>query len=520
MNFWSKLTKTKSPQLIVDEASHGSKLKKSLGVLDLIAFGIGATIGSGIFALVGQAAAGSNALIVQSSNILNTPLVNLFLHMSAGRLPAGPSIVISFVLAAIACGFAALCYAELASMIPISGSAYTYAYASLGQFAAWVIGWNLILEYVVGNIAVSISWSQHFINVLLELFNIKMPLFLTTNLTDAMIKLKAIEGHHELANAYSSINLPVVFGHPIAFNLPALAIVTVITIILVLGVQESATINKIILAVTILAILYFIGYGSTQINPSNWQPFAPGGVSGILSASAIVFFSFIGFDAVSSMAEETKNPQRNLPLGMIGSLAVCTIIYSLVAIVLTGMKPFSTFTNDAAPLASAMNICHNHFGSLLISLGALSSMTSVLLVFQLGLPRIIMVIARDGLLPAFLAKLHDRFKTPHVSTILMGLVIAFYAITMDIGDAAELTNIGTLFVFALVCLGVLILRKSANNTTRGFTCPMVPVIPVLGILTCSLLMLSLSAKTWLYYCIYLILGIIVYFAYGYRKNQD
>ncbi len=515
---WSKLIQTKSPDLMVDEASHSGKLKQSLDIIDLIAFGIGATIGSGIFALVGQAAAGTSLIMATTHNWLNTPVVNQLLHVSFGRAPAGPSIVLSFVLAAIACGFAALCYAELASMIPVSGSAYTYAYASLGQFAAWVIGWNLILEYVVGNIAVSISWSEHFIKLIYELFSFKLPLYLTTNLNDANLKIKAILDNHELRSCYSSIDLPTIFGFHIAFNLPALVIVSIITLILVLGVKESAIANKIILSITITAILYFIFYGATQINTHNWFPFAPGGVSGILGGAGIVFFSFIGFDAVSSMAEETKNPQRDLPLGMIGALSICTIIYSLVALVLTGIKPYSSYVGDSAPLASAMILCHNHLGNLLISIGALSSMTSVLLVFQLGLPRIVMVIARDGLVPKVFAQLHPKFKTPYLSTILMGVVVAGFAIFMDIGDAAELTNIGTLFVFALVCLGVLILRKTAKQVKRGFHCPFVPLIPVLGMLTCFLLMLSLQAKVWIYYLIYLVFGVVIYFSYGFKKS--
>lgn len=510
----------KSPKTLVDEASaDGRAMHKHLSAFDLVAFGVGATIGSGIFALTGTAAAGQ---VEGARDLLSTPLTNFILGAALGREGAGPAIVVSFLVAALACGFAALCYAELASMIPVSGSAYTFAYAGLGEVVAWIIGWDLILEYAVGNIAVAVSWSDHFLHFYHGLTGGGLPLWLTTDsATAALRQSMLLAGPHGSPQAvlYSNLDLPMLFGHPFALNLPAFLIVAFITWVLVIGIKESAMANSLAVAVKVVVVIFFIIYGSTLIKPGNWVPFAPNGLVGIMGGAAIVFFSFIGFDAVSSCAEETKNPQRDMPIGMIGSLILCTILYVLVSLVLTGILPYQKYLNDAAPVATALAVGGAPWAHLLVSVGALAGMTSVLLVFQLGQPRIFMAMARDGLLPKFFGSLHKRYRTPYVPTILTGAFVGFASLFTDISWAAELTNIGTLAAFIIVCLGVLCLRRSAASDHRPFKCPLVPLVPLLGVVFCFVLMLSLPLITWIRFVVWMALGALIYFMYGYRKSS-
>lgn len=518
MSFVGKLFRTKSSRLLIEEAGHPEhQMKKTLGAFDLVAFGVGATIGSGIFALAGTACAGSPAQT--AGHWLSTPLINFFMGSTMGRDPAGPALVISFIVAAIACAFAALCYAELAAMIPVSGSAYTFAYASLGELTAWLIGWNLVLEYAVGNIAVAVSWSDHFLHFIHGMFGAKVPMWLTTDTKTALNRLATLPADNLQWQFYSSTELSNLFGHQFALNIPAFVIVALITWILILGIQESAKVNAIAVIIKVVVVLFFIIFGSFYVNPNNWIPFAPGGWTGIMGGAAIVFFSFIGFDAVSSTAEETKNPQRDMPIGMMGSLAICTLLYGGVSLVLTGIMRYSEYANDAAPVASALAFTGQAWAHVLISVGALAGMTSVLLVFQLGQPRIFMAMARDGLMPAVFAKIHPKFKTPLMPTLFTGLIVGLASMFVDIGDAAELTNIGTLSAFIIVCVGVLVLRKTQPEHVRPFKCPLVPWFPLAGIIFCFYLMLSLPVMTWIRFFVWMAVGILIYFAYGFRKSR-
>ncbi len=513
----SPLLKTKSPDLLIREAEAPERqMKRSLSALDLTALGIGAIIGAGIFALTGTAAAGQSF-----QTRLETPVINFisaFLTGSAvelGRPGAGPAIMLSFVVAATACAFAALCYAELAAMIPISGSAYTYAYATLGEIIAWIIGWDLILEYAVGNMAVASSWSGYFVKLLYSLFNVKLPLWA---ITDYRTALDAIERGGDALQYYSSASLPTIAGHAIAVNLPALLIVLLLTVLLVYGIKESARANTTAVILKTSIVIFFIAFGAFYVKPNNWHPFTPHGFTGVLSGAAIVFFAFIGFDAVSTTAEETRNPQRDLPIGMIASLIICTILYVLVSGVLTGMKHYTAFVSDSAAIATAVEVSGKPWVQAVISAGALAGMTSVLLVFQLGQPRIFMAMARDGLLPRYFSKIHSRFRTPHITTIWTGIVVGVVAMVTDIGSLADLTNIGTLFAFILVSLGVIALRRSAPERKRPFRVPLVPLFPLLGVLFCFVLMLSLPVLTWLRFLVWLGIGLIIYFSYGVRHS--
>jgi len=513
------LFSTKSPELLMREAAAPERqMKRSLTALDLTALGIGAIIGSGIFALTGTAAAGESAAGNASS--MTTPVINFIqswlTHAPTvlGRPGAGPAVVFSFVVAAIACGFAALCYAELAAMIPVSGSAYTYSYATLGEIVAWIIGWDLILEYAVGNMAVAVGWSGYFVKLCGSLFGIRFPLWAVT---DHKTASEIVAKGGDALQGYSSTTLPVVAGHPFAINLPAFLIVAAVTVLLIYGIRESARTNTTIVILKVAVVVFFISFGAFMVNPTNWHPFVPNGFAGVMSGAAIVFFAFIGFDAVSTTAEETRNPQRDLPIGMIASLIICTLLYVLMSGVLTGIKKYTVYLGDSAAVATAF--ASKPWAQALVSAGALAGMTSVLLVFQLGQPRIFMAMARDGLLPEYFAKIHSRFRTPYITTIWTGIVVGGVAMLSDIGSLADLTNIGTLFAFVLVCLGVIVLRRKDRNRPRPFRVPMVPVFPLLGVLFCAVLMLSLPILTWIRFFVWLALGMLIYFLYSVRHSR-
>src|SRR5213079_1191802 len=492
----SQLLRTKSPEhLMAEAAAPERQMKRALGPFALTCIGIGAIIGTGIFALAGTAAAGEQAHAIGS--IWKTPVLNFFQSwithapLVFGRPGAGPAVMLSFVVAAIACGFAALCYAELASMIPVSGSAYTYSYATLGEIIAWVIGWDLILEYAVGNMAVAVGWSGYFVKLCGSLFGLKFPLWLVSDYRTASDLLST--GGEALKN-YSSTTLPVIAGHPIALDLPAVLIVAAVTVLLIYGIRESARTNTAIVITKVAVVVFVIAFGAFMVHPTNWHPFLPKGIGGMMSGAAIVFFAFIGFDAVSTTAEETRNPQRDMPIGIIASLIICTLLYVLMAAVLTGMRKYTTYFGDSAAVATAF--AGRPWAQALISAGALAGLTSVLLVFQLGQPRIFMAMARDGLLPQYFAKIHPRFRTPYITTIWTGVAVGGVAMLTDIGSLADLTNIGTLFAFVLVCLGVLVLRRTNATRPRPFRVPMVPLFPILGVILCATLMLSLPLETW------------------------
>jgi APA family basic amino acid/polyamine antiporter len=512
----TNLFRKKSPDALMAEAAAPERqLKRTLGAFDLTCIGIGAIIGTGIFALIGTAISGQTF-----PTRIETPVLNFIQawlsggEVVLGRAGAGPAITISLFVAALACGFAALCYAELASMIPVSGSAYTYSYATLGELIAWIIGWDLILEYAVGNMAVAVGWSGYFVALCGSAFGLKFPLWLVNDhrtATDILAK------GGDALGAYSSTTLPVIAGHSIAFNLPALLIVVAVTILLIYGIRESAKTNTIIVVIKVAVVVFFISFGAFMVHPTNWHPYVPNGFAGVMGGAAIIFFAFIGFDAVSTTAEETKNPQRDMPIGIIASLIICTVLYVLMGMVLTGIKKYSVYLGD--PAAAATAFASQPWAQALVSAGALAGMTSVLLVFQLGQPRIFMAMARDGLLPQYFAKVHPRFRTPYVTTIWTGVIVGGVAMLVDIGALSELTNIGTLFAFILVCIGVVILRRTDAARPRPFRVPLVPVFPIVGVVFCFSLMLSLPVITWLRFFAWLAIGLLIYFLYSVRHSK-
>jgi basic amino acid/polyamine antiporter, APA family len=492
-------------KLISDADNPTHRLKKSLGPWSLTALGIGAIIGSGIFVLTGTAAAGEH---FEAPSILHAQVMDLLVNflrtgttagaLLHGRPPAGPSIAISFLLVAVACSFAGLCYAELASMIPIAGSAYTYSYATLGEIFAWIIGWDLILEYVVSNVAVAVGFSGY-ANAQLAAFGISLP---------QKWAVPVFAGGH-WTGAY--------------FNLPGFLIVFILTLLLVRGVRESAKANNIMVMVKIGAILTFLVVGGLLVNKANWTPFAPSGFAGIVTGGAIVFFTYIGFDSVSTAAEECKNPQHDLPFGIIASLIVCTVLYIGVAVVLLGMMKYTTFASGPAadaPVAYALQQlgAHRIFRSIII-LGALMGMISSLLVFQYGQARIWYAMSRDGLLPKLFSAVHPKFKTPHWSTWIACFAVGIPAGLVDIGDAADLSNIGTLFAFVLVSLGVILLRRRQPDRKRAFRVPFVPWFPLMSILLCGGLMTGLTVITWLRFVIWLGLGLCIYIFYSRHHSE-
>ncbi|MDK3023360.1 amino acid permease [Cupriavidus taiwanensis] len=437
-------------------------LKKVLGPVDLVLMGIGAIIGTGIFVLTGT-----------------------------GALTAGPALTVSFVIAALACGFAALCYAEFASAIPVSGSIYTYSYATLGEIVAWMIGWDLLLEYGLATSAVSVGWSGYF-QSLMAGFGMKLP-----------AALSAAPG-----------SVP---GVQTVLNLPACLIMLAITWVVSYGVRESARVNNLMVAVKIGVVLLFIAVGVWHVQPANWQPFAPFGFAGIFNAAALVFFAFIGFDAVTSAAEEVRNPRRDLPIGIIGSLAVCTVLYVVVAAIMTGIVPFARFAGVDHPVSLALQFAGENWVAGFVDLGAILGMTTVILVMTYGQTRVIFAMSRDGLLPERLSSVHPVHATPYFATWTVGIVFAAIAAFVPLNVLAELINIGTLAAFTLISVAVLVLRKTRPELPRAFRCPGVPVVPLLSIGFCLFLMAHLQALTWIAFLVWLAVGLVIYFAYA-RRN--
>ena len=462
-------------ELLAETRESGHTLKKTLRVWDLIALGIGCIIGVGIFVLPGIEAARH----------------------------AGPGIILSFAIACVACACSAICYAELAAMIPVAGSAYTYGYATLGELPAWIIGWDLLLEYMVAACLVSIGWSAYFVNLfnnILRPWNIALPASLTNaplDWSDTLLKF---------VRTGAVINVPAIF------------IIGLLVLLLVRGIRESSRVNMIIVIVKISVIVFFIVLAAWHIKPSNWTPFMPFGFGGVMTAAAIVFLAFAGFDAVSTAAEEAVNPQRDMPIGIIGSLVVASVLYISVSAIMTGVVPYHKL-GVPDPVALVLNELKMPWASIIVSLGAMAGITSVLLVLLLGQPRILFAMSRDGLLPPLLSKVHRKYQTPHMTTILTGIIVAVASALLPIRVVAELCSIGTLFAFVIVCLGVIALRYSRPDMVRPFKVPFFPVLPALGALLCSYLMINLPATAWNRFVIWLALGLLIFFFYGRRHSR-
>ncbi len=494
----SQLFRTKSIDALVAAADEpGARLKRTLGLWSLIALGIGSVIGSGIFTLTGTAAAGETFTV---KSILKAPVLDLILHGpnavgTFGRPGAGPGIVVSFLLVALACGLAGLCYAELASMIPIAGSAYTYCYATLGEIFAWIIGWDLILEYAVSNMAVAVGFSAYFNDMLDNLLGFHLP---------AIISGPTFNDNLDPTGAW--------------FNVPAFLVVMALTWVLVRGIKESSNANNGMVVLKLIVILAFIFGAAHAIKPGNWHPFFPTGSTGVLTGAAVVFFTYIGFDSVSTAAEECNNPQRDLPRGILWTLVICGILYAGVALVLTGIAPYKTLAN-AAPVANALKALGMDQLRLIVTAGALIGMISSLLVFQYGQARVWFAMSRDRLLPDAFSKVHPKFRTPYVGTWVAAFLVGIPSGLLDIGTLADLTNIGTLFAFMIVAAGVLILRKRQPERTRSFRVPWSPAVPILSMLCCFVLMLSLPLETWIRFFVWLGIGMVIYFFYG-KKRAD
>ncbi|WP_328595409.1 MULTISPECIES: amino acid permease [Rugamonas] len=457
------LFRTKNLDDMIANSRKPGGLAKVLGPFDLILMGIGAIVGTGIFVLTGT-----------------------------GAVTAGPALTLSFVVAAIACGFAALCYAEFASTVPVAGSIYTYTYATLGELAAWMIGWDLLLEYGLATSAVSVGWSGYF-QSLISGFGINLPVELTA-------APGAIPGVHTL------------------INLPALCIMLVLTAMLSWGVRESARLNNIMVAIKVGVVLLFIFVGARHVEPANWKPFMPFGYNGMLSAAALVFFAFIGFDAVTSAAEEVKRPERDLPIGIIGSLAACTVLYVVVSAIMTGIVPYQQYLGIDHPVSLALKHAGENWFAGFVDLGAILGMTTVILVMAYGQTRIIFAMSRDGLLPKALSTVHPRFHTPFLATWMVGIVFGLIAAVVPLNVLTELINIGTLAAFSLVSIAVVIMRKKRPDLKRAFRCPGVPVIPALAVIFCVMLMTYLSWFTWVAFAVWLVLGLGIYFGYARSRS--
>ncbi|HMA92393.1 MAG TPA: amino acid permease [Polyangiaceae bacterium] len=478
MGLWSKKSLSTLTSEATDEGHH--TLKRVLSATNLTMLGVGGIIGAGIFVLTGTAAAKC----------------------------AGPAIVLSFILAGFGCLFAGLCYAELAAMIPVAGSAYTYAYATLGEFIAWIIGWDLILEYLFGAATVAVGWSGYLVAFLKEL-GIQLP----THLTQA--PLTVVGAHDVVANPGGFLNVP------------AMLIIALMTTLLVVGIHESARFNNLIVIVKVAIVCAVIGFGFAHVKPENWHPFIPAptgqfaqfGVFGIIRGAGVVFFAYIGFDAVSTAAQEAKNPQRDMPIGILASLGVCTVLYVLMALVMTGMAHYSEL-NVPHPVFVAISKAGPTLAWLgyLVNIAAIAGLASVVLVLLMGQPRIFFSMARDGLLPKVFGRVHKRFRTPHVTTILTGVLAGILSGLFPIDLLGELVSIGTLFAFVIVCGGVWMLRVTSPEIERPFRAPLVPLVPILGILTCLGMMALLPMDTWYRLMIWLALGLIVYFTYGRKRS--
>ncbi len=455
--------RTKNLDTMVADARTPGGLKKVLGPMDLILMGIGAIVGTGIFVLTGT-----------------------------GAVTAGPALTLSFVIAAIACGFAALCYAEFASSVPVAGSIYTYSYVTLGEIVAWMIGWDLLLEYGLATSTVAVGWSGYF-QSLLKGIGIVLP-----------EALRAAPG------AIPGVNT--------VFNLPAFLIMLVLTFMLSLGVRESARVNNIMVLIKTGVVLLFIFVGVSYVKPDNWQPFMPFGMGSVMSAAALVFFAFIGFDAVTSAAEEVKNPSKDLPIGIIGSLGICTILYVVVAAIMTGIVPYMNFKGVDHPVSLALQYAGQDWVAGFVDLAAILGMSTVILVMAYGQTRILYAMSRDGLLPKKLSEVHPKYGTPYFATWMVGIIFGLIAAVVPLGVLAELVNIGTLAAFSLVSLAVIILRKKRPDLHRAFRCPGVPVVPALAIIFCVALMSFLSWHTWVAFAIWLALGLVVYFGYARQRS--
>lgn len=535
MNFIKSIFRRKTiGDMLAGVSPDDRGLRRVLTARDLVLLGIGGIIGAGIFATVGTATVGDTV-----------------------RPGAGPAIIISFIITGVACGFTALCYAELSSMVPVSGSAYTYVYLTMGEFIAWIIGWDLMLEYAIGNVAIAISWAGYF-KELLRGFGITIPPWLVTDYRSALNGDAIFNAARLMLNGSSINQVPVFkgaaayiaeqmaggstlekvasgfqsahdaiatspkfFGIPVIFNLPAVCIVALVTTVLYRGIRESARFNMVMVMLKLMVLAFFVLVGFFYVTPENWSPFMPNGWSGIQAGAAVVFFAYLGFDAVSTVAEETVNPRRDLPIGIIGSLIICTIVYVVVAGVLTGMVPLSAFTqsNKAEPLTVAMSFHHLNWAAGFIALGSVVAHTAVLIVQQTGQTRIFFSMGRDGLLPRSFSKVHPRFRTPHVNILITGIFVAFFSAFTNIDEMVDLTNVGTLFAFMLVCIGVIILRKIEPHRDRGFRVPLVHAVALGGIVMCAYLMAGLPAVTFIRFFIWLAVGAVIYFSYGYWNSR-